>query len=478
MNNKRINIELLIIIIISFSVIFFSSCKEKTMDGMIIFTQVSGDLQEMNYSDGNFWRYIPESRIVALNPNNSEDNLKVLTEDYFSACSPDISYDGEFMVFTAQKKQNDTWQIWEMNLKNLKVRQVTSSNENCIDPAYLPGERVVFSKFSTNDIVKNGHSLFTCNLDGSETRQITFNPHAYFVPTVLQDGRVLTISRQLYPEQKEGALMVLRPDGSKQELFYKGLNEVDVHSRPWELNNERVVFIESNKNKQDGGNIIAVNYNRPLHSRVDLTSGIKGDFYNVSPLSKDKLLVSYRSSDDDHYALHQFDSENNTLGQMIYKNNNYHVLEAIVVRKIERPKKLPSELNMDVKTGLLLCQDINFSSVVPEENNSTSYKAVCIEVMGIDSLLGTVDVEKDGSFYLKVLADTPFQIRTIDENGQVVNGPGSWIYIRPNERRGCVGCHEDNEQVPENRQALSVKNEPILIPAQKKEIHNKKDTLK
>ena len=92
--------------------------------------------------------------------------------------------------------------------------------------------------------------------------------------------------------------------------------------------------------------------------------------------------------------------------------------------------------------------------------------------MGIDSLLGTVEVEKDGSFYLKVLADTPFRIRTFNETGQVVHGPGSWIYIRPNERRGCVGCHEDNEQVPENRQPLSVRKEPILIPIQKKEMQN------
>jgi Tol biopolymer transport system component len=442
---------------------------------MIVLTEVAGDLGDSDYITGNFWRYTPESRIVVLNPNNAEDNLKVLTEDFFSARSPEISFDGQSMIFTAQKKQNDTWQIWEMNLENLKVRQVTSSSENCIDPAYLPGERVVFSKFSTNDIVKNGHTLFTCNLDGSETKQITFNPHGYFAPTVLQDGRVLTISRQLYPDQKEGMLMVLRPDGSKQELFYKGLKESVLHSRPYEMSNGKVVFIESNKNKQDDGNIIAVNYNRPLHSRIDLSSGIKGDFYNVSPLSKDKLLVSYRSSDDNNYALYEFDTENNTLGQSIYETNKYHVLEAVVVRKNERPKKLPSELNMDQTTGLLLCQNINFSNMEPEENNSIDSKAVSIEVMGIDSLLGTVDVEKDGSFYLKVLADTPFQIRTIDENGRVVNGPGSWMYMRPNERRGCVGCHEDNEQVPENRQALAVKKEPILIPEPTNEIHNKKE---
>ena len=131
------------------------------MEGMIVFTEVAGDLQDNNYITGNSWRYVSDSRIVALNANKSGDNLKVLTEDYFSACSPNISYDGNFMLFAAQKSQNDIWQIFEMNLKDLKVRQVTSSTENCIDPAYLPGQRLVFSKLITNDAVKTGHSLFT-----------------------------------------------------------------------------------------------------------------------------------------------------------------------------------------------------------------------------------------------------------------------------------------------------------------------------
>ncbi len=87
-----------------------------------------------------------------------------------------------------------------------------------------------------------------------------------------------------------------------------------------------------------------------------------------------------------------------------------------------------------------------------------------MEVIGIDTTLGIVDVEKDGSVYLKIIADTPFQLQTLDETGKVVSGPSSWIYLRPNERRGCVGCHQGNERVPENRQPLSVLKAPVEIP--------------
>jgi hypothetical protein len=58
----------------------------------------------------------------------------------------------------------------------------------------------------------------------------------------------------------------------------------------------------------------------------------------------------------------------------------------------------------------------------------------------------------------------PFRIKTIDSEGKVVSGPGSWLWIRPNERRGCVGCHEDNEMVPANRLANAVKKAPVAVP--------------
>jgi hypothetical protein len=215
-----------------------------------------------------------------------------------------------------------------------------------------------------------------------------------------------------------------------------------------------------------------------LHSKVNLSSGIRGDFYSVSHLQSGKLLVSYRSSNGRPYALYEFDVEKKMLGKSIYKSQNFNILEAVAVEKHGRAKKLPSEVDLNVKTGLLLCQDINFMEIKSGSNSNSTSKAVKIEVMGIDASLGIVDVEEDGSFYLKVLADTPFRIKTINQNGEMANGPGSWLYLRPNERRGCVGCHEDNEQIPENRQPFSVKKDPINIPVKLKEIHNKKISLK
>jgi hypothetical protein len=97
--------------------------------------------------------------------------------------------------------------------------------------------------------------------------------------------------------------------------------------------------------------------------------------------------------------------------------------------------------------------------------------------MGIDSSMGIIRVEKDGSFYLKVVADQPFKIRTLDDNNQVVSGTCSWLWLRPNERRGCVGCHEDKEVAPMNQVPLAVKKEPVLIPLIMAEIQEKEVEL-
>ncbi len=442
---------------------------------MILFTQINKEIQTSDLAVGLPFEQLPESEILLFDPAKQEEDPKKITSDYFSAASPDVSFDGMFILFSAKKESSDNWQIWEMNLDNLKSRQLTFFPENCLSPAYLPGGRFVFSTIVSEDTIANRSSLFTGLLEGDNFQQITFNPHNYSGLSVLQDGRVLTISSQVYPEILDGKLMVLRPDGTKQELFYQPAEGIKLGSRGTEITDGKIVFIESDRNTQ-AGDIIAINYNRPLNNRINLTSEIEGQFYSARFFQPDKLLTTHRPNDDKYATLYTFNTINKTLS-ILYKNDGKNIIDAVVIAKHERPRKLPSEVNRGVKTGLLLCQDINFVGIETVDRSNPISKADKIEVMGIDSTLGVVDVEKDGSVYLKILADTPFRLRTLSEDGDVVNGPGDWIYLRPNERRGCVGCHAGNEQSPFNRQPLSVKKDPVVIPAHIKGIKEHKVLL-
>jgi hypothetical protein len=443
---------------------FLVSCGKKSMEGMIIVSLANSTTISPDYFTGKSWRYIPECHLFAIDPGNPGKTPESLTENFFSACSPEISFDAQCMLFAAQKNDGDPWQVWEMNLGSRRITQITSGIENSIDPAYLPGGRLVFSRAIANDSLKSGHTLFTCNTDGTNLKRITFNPHSYFASSVLNDGRVITIGRQVFPEEKSPALMVLRPDGTKAELFCQNNAGMEFFSRGRETLDGKIVFIEAEKNSGDGSCLVSVSYNRPLHSIINLTSGITGDFYSAFPVDTGRFLVSYRTSDSENYALFNFDSEKRVLGDVLYRSSDKSILEAVVVREKERPRKLPSEVDPGVKTGLLFCQNIAITGLSSPENIYSLPAADRIELIGVDSSLGVVKVEKDGSFYLKVNADMPFKIKTLDADGNTLNGPGSWIWLRPNERRGCTGCHEDQEMVPANRVALAVKNLPVAVP--------------
>lgn len=56
-------------------------------------------------------------------------------------------------------------------------------------------------------------------------------------------------------------------------------------------------------------------------------------------------------------------------------------------------------------------------------------------------ILGYAPIEPDGSFKLKVPADTPIGLAVVDAQGRAFQTHTNWIQVRPGERRTCDGCH-------------------------------------
>jgi len=456
----------------AFASFILISCREKSKEGCIILTRTAGRVENPDLFAAEAWKFNFPTEIVAIEPGKSEASPKVLTSSFYSAMSPEISNDGKFMIFAAQKKEGDTWQIWESDLGNLKTKQLTKMKEDCTDPAYLPIGRFLFTRHSSTDSLKANESIFTCNIDGTDQKRITYNPSKYIASHVLNDGRILTTGVQEFPETGNRKLIVMRPDGTKSELFYKSSNNSELSGPGMKTNNGKIIFIESEKSNPGKRNLISVSYNRPLHSRLNLSSEIEGDFRAVFPQPSGKLLVSYRKTATDRYALYSFDPEKKSLGNPIYGSNDFDVLEVIESVKLIRPRKLPSEVNAVIKTGLIMCQDVNVEDDAMKVSGALLKKISKVEIMSTDSSIGIFKPSGDGSFYLKVVADKPFQIRTLDEEGKVIR-KCDWIWLRPNERRGCVGCHEDKDIVPDNRIPLAVKKAPIGIPVHINKIKDK-----
>jgi hypothetical protein len=73
------------------------------------------------------------------------------------------------------------------------------------------------------------------------------------------------------------------------------------------------------------------------------------------------------------------------------------------------------------------------------------------------TLMGTVPIEQDGSFYLEVPARVPLRLRTLDESGKESFAMRNWFWVMPRESRGCIGCHEDPELTPPNRHVRALR---------------------
>ena len=69
--------------------------------------------------------------------------------------------------------------------------------------------------------------------------------------------------------------------------------------------------------------------------------------------------------------------------------------------------------------------------------------------------LGEVDVEEDGSFQVQLPANEAVKVQVLGASGQVMRS-SAWFWMRNRENRGCVGCHEDRELAPENREAQAL----------------------
>jgi hypothetical protein len=79
-------------------------------------------------------------------------------------------------------------------------------------------------------------------------------------------------------------------------------------------------------------------------------------------------------------------------------------------------------------------------------------------------ILGEAEVLADGSFHLEVPANLPLELQALDADGLALR-TCSWIWVKNNENRGCIGCHEDGELSPENRFADALSLEGIRLTA-------------
>jgi hypothetical protein len=94
-------------------------------------------------------------------------------------------------------------------------------------------------------------------------------------------------------------------------------------------------------------------------------------------------------------------------------------------------------------------------------------------------IIGVAPVEADGSFHVRVPANTPISFNVLDSEGRSFVTKRNWIYARPGEQfTRCAGCHGDRGTPGStNTLALARAATDLDVPVGSREVVNFETTL-
>lgn len=455
----------------------------------------AGGMLRMPYGDGG--------RIVVVRP---DDSVRVLTAGFHSACDPEISFDGKKLLFAGKREAADNWNIFEMGADGSGVRQITSGMGNCRSPGYQatlytivsrkPWHQVTFVSDAAGTKNEDGSGpathLYSCKLDGSAVRQLTYNLSSDMDPFLMEDGRLLFASWQRSRLARgpfgRVSLFGVNIDGADFALFASQAGRRVKHM-PCVTADGLVVFVESDRVPWDGaGYLSCVTMRRPLHSYRPITRDGDGLFHSPSPLADGTILVSRRPCNSDStHAVCRLDPRTGRW-QCVFDDPKFHDIQAkiidtrpeadgrssVVMEEDPSGKKYPN--------GKLYCLNVNLSDFEKREwlppgtvkrlrvlegiPLTARNSRVGIPPLAQRRLLGQIDISEDRSFNVTVPANTPIELQTLDADGLALRSCG-WIWAKNREPRGCIGCHEDPELTPENLfvDALERPSIALTLPA-------------
>ena len=368
-----------------------------------------------------------------------------------------------------------------------------------IDPLYLPSGEILFS--STREpkyCMCNRHimcNLFTMNPDGSRMQQIghstLFEGHA----SLLSDGRVV-YDRWEYVDRNFGdaqGVWMTNPDGTNHAIYWGnntnspgGVLDTRVlpgsdsmflctfsscHDRPW-----GAIALVDRRKGIDGKEPVLQTW---PSSAIDLVGvgnydtfiSVGQKFEDPYPLSDSFFLASGMVGRGEEMGIYLLDRDGNIA---LLHEDAPGCFDPVPLTPTEAPPVIASRIDPDTPEGYFYVSNVyegfGMNKVKPgsikylrvvespekrfwthtacDQGNGTQAPGMAWDDFNNKRILGTVDVEQDGSVFFALPADTFVYLQLLDENGMMVQSMRSGTMVRPGETNGCFGCHENRLETP------------------------------
>ncbi|MBI4602039.1 MAG: PD40 domain-containing protein [Planctomycetes bacterium] len=380
-----------------------------------------------------------------------------IASGFDEAGAPSVSFDGRRAVFAGRRAAGEPSEVWEASVAGSAARQVTRGGE-CLDPCYLPDGRIAYARAAARNAWAAA-TLRSCLADGTGERQVTFGEAHDRSPAVLPDGRI-AFRRSAVGGDGPGRVFAVSPDGTGAVLLCEAAPDASVVAGPWVVGSQ-ILFAEGPRGEKLDGScgaapagprLVAVSAGDPRGGRrvlagpEALSGAASGErFASVSGLPGGGLAASVLGPGGGSLRRFPGGAQDEVPGLA------GHALAA----ERQRPLNLTSVVDEGNGEGTLLCVDVRasrFAQVAGAELGAIRK----VRVLGEDGLeLASAPVAPDGSFLVQVPADKPLRLELLGPGG-VIAKDESGFWVRPNESRACIGCHEDPELSPENRVPLAL----------------------
>ncbi len=479
------------------------------------------------------------SNLYILSPISADGEVRPLTQYADAAIQdPCVSFDGKMILFSMAPGPGAPRNIWEIRTDGTGLRRVTGVDAqgrdgDDFDPFYLPDGRIAFTSNRPGYLDEYNRSLtevlHVVQADGSGMEQISFNMSDDFDPFLLPSGRIAYTRWDHHGTQNRFPLFATSPDGSGTFHLF-GPHDLNFF-HPEAVPDGRLVAILSNEVNGDAGRIALLRlegtHDDPptpgliatLTPDVELDGPpfLRGAFKYPRWIGNNRFVVSYTlpfgegtPADEEvdeelaDYGLYTFEvlpdgQGGETISNLIflYNDPNTQEYDAQLVAPRERPPAVPSTLDPGATTGVFHVSSIfNRQTGDGQERPQPGDVAQVMVIEAIPTfpgdargistteferkrILGVAPVESDGSFHIRVPANTPLSFNLLDAQGRSMVTKRNWVYARPGEQfLGCAGCHGPRGSSANlNTLALARAATDLETPVAQREVINFGQTL-
>lgn len=437
-------------------------------------------------------RYPIGSRLVCFDLARPDEPPVVITEGMAAAGGAVPTLDGTEILFVGKATREEPYAVWSCRLDGSDRRKVVEATFDCGGVAELPDGRIVYSRSVSgepvSDDMRSAWALFVKSPDAREGHRISFGAGCDIDPHVLIDGRILYTAWKPALKGAERArglfLFTVFPDGTgaaELPCEHGGMPFAVLPRQAWD---GTIVYVR--RGPGSGGFVSAADWRStaalPGLATVPLPAG---DGVAIEPTSDGRMLAALlpvaggagEEAEGGLYVVTPLPVGRESPGFLrsagervdgpYLLDNAWEVVHAVEGAPRRRPQGHLSTVKPALAYGDLLCLDAR----PPDRPGAAQVRLrVSDKTSGNDRvdrgrILGEVSLAADGSFFVRVPADTPLLLDVLDAQGTILGRGETPFWVRPNETRACVGCHEDPETAPPNRRPLALDVGPVpLLP--------------